>query len=443
MTPDPPPPRFRRRVGRWFLAALLVWLACGFWNFVKPMPPGTHVSSLPARLGESQVDFIEDAAPRGSLLPRELGFIDRAEQMIVLDQCPLAPQLAEHLLARKRQRPNLKIVLVTDPRGELYGGTPATTLSALEAAGIIVARIKLERLRDSNPLYSSFWRLAFGWWSDPFDDPPGQRTLTSSLRALNDKSDQRQLLVADDGAGGWSSILASAAPRDGGATGNVGLEVRGRMAHDIVASELQIAAWSSDDDRLPGAPPVENRGVGTIDARVLTEGAIHAALRDAIAGAGGGDSVSVMARALGDRQLVHALLRATAQGAHLQLLLDPRLPANQAVAAELLRTAAGSIDIRWQARGAGTHACFVLIQHRNDVWLNLGSAEFTRRALDDLNLETNIELHMPARAAPARAAAESFARAFSSGAAYADHADERPSLYWRYRLAEATGLRVP
>jgi hypothetical protein len=205
---------------------------------------------------------------------------------------------------------------------------------------------------------------------------------------------------------------------------------------------LQLAAWSSDDDRLPGAPPVENRGVGTIDARVLTEGAIHAALRDAIAGAGGGDSVSVMARALGDRQLVQALVRATAQGAHLQLLLDPGLPANQAVAAELLRTAAGSIDVRWAARGAGTHACFVLIQHRNDVWLNLGSAEFTRRALDDLNLETNIELHMPARAPPARAAAESFARAFASGTAYADHADERRSLYWRYRLAEATGFRV-
>jgi hypothetical protein len=441
MTPEPPSPRFRRRVGVLFLAALLVWLACGFWNFVKPMPPGTHLSSLPARLGESQVDFIEDVPPQGRLLARELGFIDRAEQMIVLDQCPLAPQLAEHLLARKRQRPNLKVVLVTDPRDELHGGTPARTLSTLEAAGIIVARIKLERLRDSNPLYSSIWRLSLGWWSDPFDDAPGHRTLTSSLRALNDKADQRQLLVADDGAGGWSSILASAAPRDG-AAGNVGLEVRGRMAHDLVAGELQIAGWSSDDDRLPGAPPVENRGVGTIDARLLTEGAIHAALRDAIAGAGGGDSVSVVARALGDRPLVHALLHAAAQGAHLQLLLDPRLPANQAVAAELLRTAAGGIDIRWAARGAGTHACFVLIQHRNDVWLNLGSAEFTRRALDDLNLETNIELHMPARAAPARAAADSFARSFSSGAAYADHADESPGTYWRYRLAEATGLRV-
>jgi hypothetical protein len=435
-------PPFVRRVGILGIIVLLAWFSCGFWNFVKPMPPGTHMTSLPARLAESQVDFIDDLPQHDRILRREYAIVDRAEQVIILDQCPLAHDLAQHLLVRKHQRPNLKMVLVTDPRNEVYGGTPAQTLDALEASGIIVARTRLERLRDSNPLYSSFWRLSAGWWSDPFDETPGEATLISTLRRLNFKANQRQLLVADDGAGGWSSIVASAGLHTGSAGSSAALEIRGHLARDIAASELQIAAWSTDDDRLPDAPPIENRSMGTIDARFLTEGAIHVALRDAIAVAGSGDSISVAVPEIGDRQVITAMLGAAARGTHLQLLLDAALPGNQAVAAELMRNEAGNVEVRWRPHVAAADARFVLIRHRNDVWLNLGSADLTGRDLDDLNLEANIELHMPARATPARAASDSFTRDWSSAAAYAVHADESKESYWRYRLAEATGLGI-
>ena len=422
--------------------AVLTWASCAIWNSVKPLPPGTHVTTLPARLAESQVDFIDEYSQHGATLEREIDAIGRAEQTIVLDQCPLVHELAEQLLLRKRQRPNLKIMLVTDPRNEVYGGTSARTLSTLEAAGIIVARTRLERMRDSNPLYSSLWRLSVAWWSDPFDEAPGEATLASSLRRRNFKANRRQLLVADDGAGGWTSIVLSAASGNAGGSANVGLEIRGHLARDIVASELHIAAWSTDDDRLPAPPPLMSRGVGTIDARLLTEGAIHAALREVVAVAGNGDSISMVVRALDDRQLIDAMLRAAARGARLQLLLDPDLPGTQAAAGELVHNEAGNIEVRWQAGTARTEARYALIRHRGDVWINLGSANFTRRDLDDLNLAADIELHMPARAAPARAAAEFFARAWSNAAAYAAHADESTGTYWRYRLAEATGLAV-
>jgi hypothetical protein len=49
---------------------------------------------------------------------------------------------------------------------------------------------------------------------------------------------------------------------------------------------------------------------------------------------------------------------------------------------------------------------------------------------------------MPARAGPARLATELFAKHWSSAAAYAAHADESKETYWRYRVAEATGLWV-
>ncbi len=191
-----------------------------------------------------------DSASRREILAAELAAIDRAEQMIVIDQSPVSREVAQHLLMRKRQRPNLKVVLVADPVDEAYGGTPAQYLAELEQIGIIVARVRLNRLRDPNALFSSLWRLSVAWWSDPFDEEPGLISLRSLLRRQNFKGDQRQLMVADDGAGGWRSLIT------GPANGDVGLELRGGLARDIAASELQIAAWSTDDDRLPSAPPV-------------------------------------------------------------------------------------------------------------------------------------------------------------------------------------------
>ncbi len=431
-----------------FMVITLAWGSCAVWNSVKPPPWGTHVASLAARLNESQIDFLDDLVPAGSILKRETDAIGRAEQTIVLDQSPLTRELADALLLRKRQRPNLKVMLVTDPRNEVYGGTPSQTLSALERTGIVVVRTRLERMRDSNPLYSGLWRLCVGWWSNPFDEMPGKATVRSSLRRRNLKADRRQLLVADDGAGGWTSIVMSAASTgaaaSAGATAGagVGLEIRGHLAGAIVASELQIAAWSTDDDRLPAAPPADSRGVGTIDARFFTEGAIQAALLDAIAVAGSGDSIKIAVQAFGARQIVDAVLRAAARGARVQLLLDPGSPETQAAAGELLQEQPGTIEVRWRGRGSRAEAGYAVIQHRSDVWFDVGSANFTRRGLDDLDLTADIELHMPARAGPARAAADLFAKHWSNAAAYAAHADESPETYWRYRVGEATGLTV-
>jgi hypothetical protein len=433
-----------RRVGLGGLGVILIWAACGFWNSVKPLPPGLHVASLPARLSEAQVDFIDDSSHRGDILRRELDIIGHAEQAIVLDQCPLALSVAQQLLTRKRQRPNLKILLITDPRNQAYGGTPAKIELSLERAGIVVARTRLDRIRDSNPLYSSLWRLGMGWWSDPFDETPGKITLTSTLRHLNGSANERQLLVADDGAGGWRSMLMSAAPTANAAAAgtNVGVEIHEQFAHDMVASELSIAGWSTDDDRLPAAPPRESRGVGTIDARFLTEGAINSVLRDGLAVIATGDSVSLMARALNERQLISALLRAVGHGAHLRLLLDPDVPGTQAAAAELVRDGGGNVEVRWQAGANRKEARYALIQHGGDVWIHVVSANFTRRGLDDFNLAAGVELHMPARAAPARAAADLFATAWDAAVPYADHADESRDAYWQYRLTEATGLSM-
>src|SRR6202051_3908443 len=269
---DSPAPATRSRLARCakivLLVLLLAWLSLAFWNSAKPLPPGTHIVSQVSRLSESDVDFLYESPRHRDLAVREMAAIDRAEHLIVIDRSPVPRELAEHLLARRHARPHVKIVLVTDPGNEVFGGTSSQILSSLEQAGIIVARVRLDRLRDSNPLYSGLWRLLFGWWSDPFDETPGQASLPAWSRMQNFKADQRQLMVADDGAGGWNAIVAAAgAP--------AGLMLRGSLARAMIAGELQIAAWSTDDDRLPLGPGVVGRGGGSIDARFLTEGALE------------------------------------------------------------------------------------------------------------------------------------------------------------------------
>ncbi len=238
--------RFARIAKISLLGFVLAWTALGFWNSGKPMPPGTHVASPAARVPESDVEFLFDSHPRAEILARELAVIDRAEQVVLIDHSPLAGELAQQLAARKRARPNLKIVVVTDPGNEVFGGTPAEYLTSLERAGVLVARVRLDRLRDSNPLYSGLWRLCCGWWSDPFDEVPGKITLPAWLRMLNHKSDERQLMVADDGNGGWFSIVASAAPQSAPAAGTAArsAELWGRGAAGLGTAAGARAGWS-------------------------------------------------------------------------------------------------------------------------------------------------------------------------------------------------------
>jgi hypothetical protein len=125
----------------------------------------------------------------------------------------------------------------------------------------------------------------------------------------------------------------------------------------------------------------------------------------------------------------------------LQLLLERNRVPNQTAAGELIRGGAGHIEVRWYPMGQGAMSLKLLVvRHRNDLWVNVGSANFTRRNLGDLNLESGIELRMPARAAPARAVSEYFAKIWSGADKELEAAEESGAVYWQYRFAEATGI---
>ena len=113
------------------VALLAAWLTVAFWNTVKPLPPGIRAMSLPARLAESDLEFV-GAAAQPTAMGRALNLVEHAEQLIVIDQSPLPREIAQALLLRRHLRPHLKIVVIVDPAPAAYGGTPSQDLQSLE-----------------------------------------------------------------------------------------------------------------------------------------------------------------------------------------------------------------------------------------------------------------------------------------------------------------------
>src|SRR5690606_24917980 len=115
----------------------------------------------------------------------------------------LSRELVDRLVARKSSEPKMTILFITDPINEVYGGMTSALLGELRSAGVEVVITDLEALRDSNPLYSPFWRTFVQWWGNsaeggwmpnPFA-PDSKITLRSWWTLLNFKANHRKVIV--------------------------------------------------------------------------------------------------------------------------------------------------------------------------------------------------------------------------------------------------------
>src|SRR5262249_33110342 len=150
----------------------------------------------------------------------------------------LSIELRDALLARKRAVPGLRVLILSDPINDVYGALPSRDLAALGGAGIDVVRVDLDSLRDSNAIYSAFWRLTMKWWSgdgrgeprfaNPLDAGPDRVSFGAWARLLNFKADHRKVILGDDGKGGLTGIVTSANPHDASSLpSNVALRASG------------------------------------------------------------------------------------------------------------------------------------------------------------------------------------------------------------------------
>lgn len=373
----------------------------------------------------------------------------------------LSSELTDALIARKRARPEIDIVVISDPVNTVYGGIESEYFDALEAAGIPVVLTRLDRLRDSNPSYSSFWRLLGkpsgtkkgGLLPSPFSDD--KVTMLSYLALLNFKANHRKLVIADSDDG-LVALLTSANPHDGSsAHGNVGVSFRGPAVADLLESEQAVLAFSGAEPFEVSLP--EPRGPQSPTAatvQVVTEGKIREALLEGIESAGKGDEVDVAVFYISDHDVVDALGDARKRGARVRALLDPNKDAfgrekggipNRPVAADLR---ASDVAVRWcDTHGEQCHAKLMLVRYADSTgMLVLGSANFTRRNLQDFNLETDLAIRGPIESPAIRDATIWFERLWNNelGRSYSVdydvYRDERLRQRFKYNVEERTGL---
>lgn len=315
----------------------------------------------------------------------------------------LSGELTDRLVRHSRRNPDMKIVVLTDPINTVYGSLPSKQFERLEEAGIEVVMTDLRKLRDPNPLYSVFWRALIrplgnstrGHLPSPF----GRRdkvTLRSYLEAFNFKANHRKVLIADDGDD-WGALVTSANPHDASsAHTNVALSFNGPAVRDLLQTEnavLLLSGRESADAQLEA--PAQAPGTSV---QVLTERAIKEAALRIIDGCRRNERLSLATFYLSDRDIIRALKHARRRKVALRVLLDPNKDAfgnpkfgipNRAVAHELQNA---GVEIRWvHTHGEQCHTKMILHENMSaEALILLGSANLTRRNLDNFNLETNV-----------------------------------------------------
>lgn len=473
----------KRWTGRVLVILAAAWIAIAGWHVLKPLPDGVDLAA-PLRPA-ANVEFLADLTwvdPAGNRHVRQEIFdevfrlVGSARRLIVADfflynafqgevperQRALSGQLTRALIARKRQVPGLEVLVISDPINTLYGGLESPHFEALREAGIRVVVTDLDPLRDSNPSWSGLWRLCCrwlgngtqgGWVPNPVGE--GRVTLRSILALLNFKANHRKTLVVDDGDD-WAGLVTSANPHDGSsAHGNVALRFQGPAALDLLRSELPVVRWSADSPAPRAPAPGAAAGAGDSNAgiQVLTEAEIRDAALAAIRGAGQGEQLDLAMFYLSHRGLVEALIEAQRRDVRIRVLLDPNKDAfgrrkngvpNRQVAMELVRA---GVPLRWcDTHGEQCHGKMLLVRGADgDAELILGSANYTRRNLDNYNLETNVRLVADATHRAIREAGTFFERRWHNdpqrrfSVPYEAYADESPWRYWQYRFMEFTG----
>jgi len=521
----------RRRTWRRFIPAAIFVILGGvaYWQTHKSLPDGVRLAGAWVSVPTRDIHFIADITAADAygrpvvsqaIFDETLRIVRAARHFLVIDYFlfndhhlgtpqpdlpmrALSHELRDALIEQRTAYPQLRVLLITDPINEIYGGAPSSDLKLLRAAGVDVVTTNLDVLRDSNFIYSSLWRLLLGWWSgsgegsgwlpNPLATEPPKVTFRALARLANFKANHRKVIIADDGESGIVGLVTSANPHDASsAHSNVAVRVSGAVLEPLLDSELDIARfsgwkekWSASElvsqvtatadarsEQPPTTPPrigppaaevptrsAEISSDGTVArARFLTEGAIRDALLEQIGGAVEGDSIDVAMFYIADRSTVEALLAAEERGVAVRLILDPNKDAfgrtksgipNRPVASELVASSDGNIRIRWyRTHGEQFHTKMVMVYGPDRTWITLGSANLTRRNIGDYNLEANIAIEVARGSELALQTLNYFDTLWHNRASlgieytadFGVYADPAQSRYWLYRLMEGAGL---
>lgn len=398
-----------------------ILILIGIFNTTKPLPEGIDYKS--ENYNVQNITFLYDLTYNKNtehdqeIFDTILTQIDKAENYILIDMFlfnsnmgnanstfrKLSSELTNKLISKKINQPDIKIDFITDEINTVYGGSKSREIELLKEHDINIIITNLKPLRDSNPVYSTLWRTFIQWFGNSEDGGIIQHpfskddkvSIRSYLRLLNFKANHRKVFVADT-----TSIISSANPHDGSsAHSNVAFMITGDLWKGIYETESNIVSMS--DSYLQN---ISRESItGNQKAQILTEKQIKRELLEQLDSTEEGDKISIAMFYLSDRNIVKSILKASKRGVDIRIILDPNKDAfgyekngipNRQVASELVKKSKNKIKIRWyDTAGEQFHAKMIVIEKKNgEVIIILGSANLTRRNIDNYNLELNVKV---------------------------------------------------
>ncbi len=406
-------------IGICILAALLAYTS-------KPLPRGmayagnTTADQVQLLVDETWVDHNGVRHVNQEIFDSVFEIIDQADQFILLDfflvndflyepgpgMRPLSRELTERIIAKRKARPDVPVIFITDPINTIYGSVESPLFASLETAGVQVVWTELDQMRDSNPIYSKPWRLLVRPWGvgpgtalpNPLGE--GRVSLRSLLKLLNFKANHRKLVVTEK-----SLLVSTANPHSASsAHWNVALRIDGAGQGLALDSEQSILRLSGAKVALPdiGDPASSASGTGVLPApyklELLTEIRIEEKAIELLDRAEPDARIDLGMFYLSDRAVVSAMLRAQKRGCSMRVILDPNKDAfgrtkngipNRQTAVRLVKA---GIPVRWaDTHGEQFHVKLLYVENPDGTATALlGSGNFTRRNLDNFNAECSI-----------------------------------------------------
>ena len=247
--------------------------------------------------------------------------------------------------------------------------------------------------------------------------------------------------------------MTSANPHDGSsAHRNTAIRFTGGAAIDLLKTENAVLALSGHSQIA--LPSVKIEDTSDIYVQIVTERAIKTSVLSHIEAAGTGDKLDLMMFYLSESDIIDALIAAKDRGAAIRILLDPNKDAfghekdgvpNRPVA-DILDSQ--GLRVRWaNVKGEQSHTKMLMVtKGTGESVIIAGSANYTRRNLDNLNLETNVVVTGPVRAEVFRDAQTYFDISWNNtdgrnySLPYSAYADDSLFLRLKSEFMESSGI---
>jgi len=430
------------------LFIVFLWVGLSAYGLLKPLPNGIDYESPIYSVPASSIAFFNDRTfinksneltSDQRIFDSMMLLIDDAKEFIMIDMFlindfkgtesiahrSLSSELMQKLINKKNDNKNMKVIVITDPINTAYGSDPSEQLQQMEDAGITVITTDLEPLRESNFIYAGLYQIFFQWWGNSENghvahplDSGKKSTIRTYLHLANFKANHRKTMLLDDGNGHFISMITSFNPHDGSSRhSNVAILVKDGIWKDLYQTESAVAAMSNKPlQPLQFEKFTEEKGLAEV--QLLTENAIKRSLLSELRQVQENDEVNIAMFYLSDTDVIEALLKASERKATIRIILDPNKEAfghekngipNRAAANLLFERSHGRIEVKWyDTHGEQFHTKFIMIKRNGKVILFVGSANLTRRNLDNFNLETDVKLSVDERAPIAKQVNEYF-----------------------------------